>query len=129
MPHCSAQYGQWVGVPGVVCDITGPVGLGEAIGMGPMVLIGGFTVGSLLLPLCYKAPTAFTPPFPRCERGPRCGSRAVRPPAWGRGRRRSGAAPARNGGWGAGRAPVGAGPGQTRAEARLGTNRTPTVRR
>jgi hypothetical protein len=29
--------------------------------MDPIVVIGGFTAGSLLLPLCYKPLTALTP--------------------------------------------------------------------
>ncbi|GAA3113439.1 hypothetical protein GCM10010466_00610 [Planomonospora alba] len=56
MPHCRAQYGQWVATGA----FTGSR-VGSEIGMGPMVLSGGFTAGSLLLPLCYKPLTAFTP--------------------------------------------------------------------
>ena len=55
MPHCSAQYGQCV----AVSAFTG-VRAGSEIGMGPMVLSGGFTAGSPLLPMCYKPLTAFT---------------------------------------------------------------------
>ncbi|GLX96961.1 hypothetical protein Hesp01_49110 [Herbidospora sp. NBRC 101105] len=53
MPHCRAQYGQCVAVPAGSGDIT-DAGAESENGMGPMVLSGGFTAGSLLLPLCYK---------------------------------------------------------------------------
>ncbi|GAA3030188.1 hypothetical protein GCM10017559_66010 [Streptosporangium longisporum] len=55
MPHCRAQYGQWVAVPA----FTGG-GAGSETGMDPMVLSGGFTARSPLLPMCYKPLTAFT---------------------------------------------------------------------
>ncbi|GGL16298.1 hypothetical protein Sme01_30580 [Sphaerisporangium melleum] len=98
--------------------------------MGSMVLSGRFTVGSLLLPLCYKAPTVFT--FGtgglcalrsrrrgEVRRGAPTG-RDVSSHAYAPGRHRWVAVPS-------GRPrPSG---GQTRAAARLGASRTPTVRR
>ncbi|GIH47986.1 hypothetical protein Mro03_31650 [Microbispora rosea subsp. rosea] len=124
MPHWSAQYGQWVAeptvVPAVACDITGPGACSE-IGMDPMVLTGGFTAGSLLLPLCYKAPTALTSASAACERPRRLESSLVLSPLVrhepGKGGRRAGA-----------RERPGKAASQTRAAARLGADFAPSVR-